>query len=358
MYATLNNAYDRGHVSGATFLSGNKTQIYNKVNKLHGKNRITLPKIENYLRQKNPYTLHKRVIHNFKRNHYFINNIYSLYEADLIDLSVHSNQNDGFKFILTVIDVFSKYAFAIPMKNKNAQTVCKAFRTIIDTSGHTPKTVQSDRGSEFKNKIFKAFLSARKIKQNFPMTPSPFKASVVEIFNRTLKTKIFRFFTHMKHKNFRRYIDVLPDIMESYNNTKHSATKMKPCDVTHDTVPAVYANMHRKHRTEQRTYSVQKLQPNDYVRVALKKTPLDAGVFKEQWSREYFVIDKVINKLPHKLYKIRDFNGREVNGKFYEQQLQKIILPPDTVMKVLKTQGLGARKKQYVLLYNGIKKWI
>lgn len=246
----------------------------------------------------------------------------------------------------------------MPLENKNAQTVCKAFRRVLDQSKQNPKAIQTDRGLEFKNKIFKSLLSSRNIKQNFPVTPSPFKASVVEIFNRTLKTKIFRYFKYTNKKNYRRYVDVLPDILQNYNATVHSSTLMKPRDVNAYNAPLVYSNIHRRHRRERPVYTNQHLQKGEYVRVALKKRPLDAGIFKEVWSKEFFIVDKIINKIPYKLYNIRDVNEREVDGKFYFEQLQKIRLPKNTIVKVLKRQGLGKNQNKYVLFANGEKKWV
>lgn len=357
MYARLDSVYER-EPRDSSYLSGSKKHLY-ALTKTAGKRQITQPIIQKYLLEKEPYTLHRRVIHNFKRNHYFTTNVYELYEADLIDLSAYASQNDGNKFILTIIDTFSKFAFVKVLKNKNASSVCKAFREVLDESGHNPKAIQTDRGLEFKNKIFKSLLNSRKIKQNFPVTPSPFKASIVEIFNRTLKTKIFRYFTHLNKKNYRRYVDVIDDIVHSYNGTVHSATLMKPKDVNALNAPMVYRNIHRRHRRRERhVYLPQILQKGEYVRVALKKRPLDAGIFKELWSKEFFIVDKVINKIPYKLYKIRDMNDREVDGKFYFEQLQKIILPKKTIVKVLKRQGLGINAKKYVLYASGEKKWI
>lgn len=358
MYA-FNELYDRASISDATFLSSNKKQLFARLNRdnFNKKKRVTLSKVTTLLQQKDPYTLHKNVIRKFKRNHYYVNNICSLYEADLVDMTMFSDKNDGIKYLLTVIDVFSKFAYVKPLKSKGAQNVVKAFREILDESKQTPKVLQTDRGSEFINATFKAMLQTRGIRLQHPLTTSAFKCAVIEVFNKTLKTKIYRFFTHMG-QNYRRYIDVLPEIVASYNNTVHSVTMYRPIDVNSSNVPDVYRNTHRKHRKESSIYSAQKLQPNDYVLVVLKKKPLDRGVLKEQWSREIFVIDKVLNKIPQKMYRLRDFKGNEINGKFYEQELQKISLRNDTVMKVLKIKGLGVNKKQYVLLHNGTKKWI
>lgn len=346
----LNELYERAPVSSATFLNANKKSLYDNLNK-NKKTPITIPRIDEYLRQKETYTLHKNVNRKFHRNAYIVSGIDELWEGDLCDMTMYAPQNDNFKYLLTIIDVLTKYAFAIPLKNKSAIAVTQAFRKLIDTTGRKPQTFQTDRGKEFANSTFKALLNSRDIRQQFPVTTSKMKCGVVERFNLTLKTKMFRYFT-FKSKNYRRYIDVLEQIVNSYNNTIHSVTKMEWKDI-----PLIYNNTHKKRYAAEKKFPRQNLQINDYVRVIISKKVFDKG-YTENWSREVFQIMKIINKNPHKLYCIKDLKDRQVKGKLYEEQLQKISFPKNTVMKVLKTQGIGKNKKQHVLLFDGNKKWI
>lgn len=351
MYGEAERIYERGAVDTPEFLSSNKQLLYNKL-----KRKITKANLGSYLQQKEPHTLHKNVVRRFRRNHYFVFEPFALHEADLVDMSMYSDTNDGYKYLLTVIDAFTKVGHAELVKSKTGPNITQAYRRILDASIKAPKVLQTDRGLEFKNAHFKTLLGIRGIRLRHPLTTSAFKCAFVENFNKTIKTKISRFFTHTGK---RRYIDVLPAIIESYNSTPHSVTRFRPKDINYVNATIVYHNIHAKHRKEPLIYSAQKLQPHDYVRVALKKTALDRGVLKEQWSREIFIIDKIINRTPQKLYTLRDLNGNtEINGKFYEPELQKVIMPADTVMKVLKVKGLGANKKQYVLYFDGTKKWI
>lgn len=230
MNQQLDDLYINSPVSSEFHLTGDRRKLIKYLQQRDVK--FKSHKVVDYLSEQEPYTLNRRSVQNFKRNAYFINRPLDLIEADLIDLSQFAEQNDGYKYILTYIDTFTKKANAKAVKNKNAETVVKAVREIMDEEGNNPKALQTDRGLEFKNKIFKGFLSSRNIKQNFPFIPSAFKASICEIFNRTLRTKIFRYFTSRKEKNYRRYIDVLSDIVESYNNSVHSSTLMRPNEIT------------------------------------------------------------------------------------------------------------------------------
>lgn len=353
MNKILTRLYSQSPVGSPLFLSPNAKQLHSVASKED--NNITLTNVKRFLHNQDAYTLNRSVNRNFKRNHYYVNYINDLWQIDLADVSLYAKQNDGYKYLLTVIDVLTKYAFVKPLKNKTAVTVTRAFRQILDSGRGWPKAVSSDKGTEFKNKHMQALLKARGINQQFLLTTSLFKASNVEIFNRTLKTRMFRYFTYKGKDNYRRYIDVLDDIVNAYNNTMHSGTRMKPIDIKPEHVPFIYHNLHRKHRKNVQL-SIQNLQPGEYVRVVRKHNTFQQ-TFTEKWTKEVFIVSKVINKNPYKLYKLTDLNGIEMTGKFYDSELLRIQLPPDRIIRIIKTTGMGKNKKFYVLLANGEKKW-
>ena len=169
--------------------------------------------INDWFLNEDSYTIHKPIKKNFKRNRVIVSGIDDTWQADLIDLSNLSHLNDKYKFVLTVIDVFSKYAYAIPLKNKSAESIVNAFKLII-SNGRTPKKLQTDAGNEFINKSLKKYLKQVKMYTTY----SEMKASVVERFNRTLKEKMWRYFSYKHHY---RWVDVLQDFIKSYNNSYH-----------------------------------------------------------------------------------------------------------------------------------------
>ncbi|CAK1585707.1 unnamed protein product [Parnassius mnemosyne] len=147
-------------------------------------------------------------------------------------MRTYSQYNDGFKYILCIIDVFSKYAFARPMKKKNSETTKECFESIFTESNLTPTHIQSDKGTEFVSKDVQKYFKSKKI--NYYTTNNPdIKASIVERFQRTLKMKMWRYFTH---NNTYRYIDVLQDLIYSYNHSFHSSIKMCPCDLNSNNI--------------------------------------------------------------------------------------------------------------------------
>jgi len=144
---------------------------------------------------------------------------YLLYQIDLVDVSSLSPFNNDMRYLLTCIDVFSKRSWAVPIRTKSGQDVTEAFGRVLDERGCN--MVQSDKGTEFLNSMFQFMLQRRGTKF-YTSENEDVKASVVERFNRTLKTKMYRYFSHA---NSRRYLDVLDDLLHSYNNTQqHSSS--------------------------------------------------------------------------------------------------------------------------------------
>ena len=137
-------------------------------------------------------------------------------QADLADLSKLSKSNDKQRYLLCIIDVFSKYAWVAPIKEKTGKNLVIAFKSVLK-SGRCPKHLQTDKETEFKNKEFQNFLKTKKI-HFFTTENSETKASIVERFQRTLKTRMWKYFTH--HCTL-RYVDILPKLIHGYNHAYH-----------------------------------------------------------------------------------------------------------------------------------------
>ena len=196
-----------------------------RVVKNDGKFQISRNKIREWLKQQDTYTLHKPVRHRFKRNKVIVGAVDEEWEADLVIMDSLSKKNNGYKYILTVIDVLSKYAWAEPIKTKSGENLVKAFEKICK-KGRQPEKLHTDKGTEFTNRLFQRFLKDKNIL--FFTTHNDTKASIVERFNRTLKGKMWKYFTA---KNTLKYIDVLQKLMYSYNHSRHRSIGMKPADV-------------------------------------------------------------------------------------------------------------------------------
>lgn len=188
-------------IKSAGSFSGADT-LYKEARKRNIK--ITKDSVKKWLYDKLPYTLHKPVKRKFKRNKTIAFYIDQHWQLDLCDVRALKSYNDNHTYILTVIDIFSRFAFCRALQNKSAPTVLKAFEDILSTSNRSPENICSDAGGEFLNNTFKRAMNKKNI--TFFVTTSELKASVIERFNRTLKQKLYRYYTHA---NTFRYIDIL-----------------------------------------------------------------------------------------------------------------------------------------------------
>ena len=134
-----------------------------------------------------------------------------------------SRKNKGIKYLLCAIDLFSKYAFVIPLKDKKGISIVNASDKIIKQSNRKPNKIWVDQGGEFYNNGFKKWLSDNDIIMY--STYNEGKSVVAERFLRTLKNELYK---HMTTIGKNVYYDVLDDIVNEYNNTKHNTIKMKP----------------------------------------------------------------------------------------------------------------------------------
>ena len=180
--------------------------------------------ISNWLERRDTYTLHRPVRKRFPRRKYIVNGIDDLWQIDLTDLTSLSTHNDGKKYILFVIDVFTRKLFARVMKTKTGKDTSQAFADIVQSEGRTPNNLQSDQGKEFLNTDFQRLLKTYRI-NHYMSKNQEIEASLVERVQRTIKAMVFRYFTH---SNSYRYIESLPKLVNSYNNTYHSAIQMAP----------------------------------------------------------------------------------------------------------------------------------
>jgi len=293
------------------------------------------------------YTRHKPTRQRFRRNRVVVGGIDHLWQLDLSDLSGIAKYNDQYKFLLFCIDVLSKHLWVIPLKTKTADTIVKAFIHILKTSKRKPIAVQSDEGTEFVNQKFKSLL--RKLDINFYYTyNSESKASIVERVQRTYKGKMWRYFTH---KHTYRYIDVLPDLVHSYNWSYHRSIKTKPALVNHQNAQDVWNTLYSDLNTVPPI--AYKFNIGDRVCITTKRRTFQKG-YESNWSEETFEIIKRIPRHPP-VYELKDMMGENIEGTFYEKELQKVSAAQDLfiVEKVLKTRKRKNHPKEYLVHWRG-----
>ena len=252
--------------------------------------------------------LHKPVKRKFKRRRVLVNGIDKIWAADLADMQAFTKFNRGIKYLLAVIDVFSKYGYLLPLKDKTGKSVASALKTIFKE--RKPEKMWVDKGKEFYNKDVKELIELYS-------TENEEKSSVVERWIRTMKEKMWKCFTD---NNTSVYVDILPDLVEDYNNTRHSSIKMTPVEASKKKNElTVWRNLY-PNRLDIIDINP-KFSIGDKVRISKQKKTFEKG-YTTRWTEEVFTITK-INRTSPITYKIADLNGEEIDGSFYEPELQK-----------------------------------
>lgn len=275
--------------------------------------------------------IHKGVRKNFVRRSVVLKGIDDLWQADLMDMKNFKNINKGYKFILVVIDCFSKFVWCIPVKTKTKTEIYNAMNTIFKNN-RFPKNLQTDNGTEFYNDEFKKLM--QRVGINHYSTYSVKKASIVERVIRTLKHKLYKNFSLTGSY---KWIDKpLKSVVDSYNNSKHRITKYKPVNVDKSNESIIIKNIN----STQKYQSVKKNKFNigDVVRISKYKGQFEKG-YTPNWSTELFTIRKV-NVTNPVTYYIEDRRKQPIIGTFYEQEIQKTYSPDVYLIeKILKTRG-------------------
>ena len=255
--------------------------------------------------------LHKPIIKKFEKRKVYSQFKDNIWGVDLAEMQSLSRKNKGIKYLLCVKDLYSKYAFVIPLKDKKGISILNAFHKIIKQYNRKPNKIWVDQGGEFYNNIFKKWLSGNDI--IIYSTYNEGKSVVAERFIRTLKSKLYK---HMTAIGKNIYYDVLDDVVNKYNNTKHSTIKMKPIDVRDNNNKRVYIDEHNKKRS--------RFKVGDRVRIFKFKNIFAKG-YTPNWSKEIFIVDKINDTVPY-TYNLKDLNDEEIIGSFYDQELQKTKL--------------------------------
>ena len=291
--------------------------------------RLPLKQAQRVLERDLAYTLHKPRRRRFPTVPVVVGGLDDQWVADLVEVQPLAKYNRGLRYLLTVVDVLSKYAWVQPLKDKTGVALVKAFEKILKQGRRHPNRLQTDRGKEFYNRTFQRWLDEQGI-HHFS-TEGDAKASVVERFNRTLKERLYRYFTAA---NTLRFDDVLPELVQGYNATRHRSIGMAPQDVTWDNEEAVWKRLYAKRWKGQKK---PKFNVGDRVRLNKIHRTFEKG-YLPGWTEEVFVVHRVIPG-PVPTYKIHEWDDTPVQGTFYEEDLQKVhVSDVFHIEKVLKRQ--------------------
>lgn len=334
-------------------------KLYQAV-KQEGKYKIGRQRIRQFLNNEDSYCLYKPIRKTFPRSKVIVNTIDSMWDGDLADVSNIASHNDGYKFLLVLIDIFSRYLFIVPLKNKHHQNIVDGLKLVFQKR-RKPNTLRTDKGSEFKNRWVKAFLKKEEIHAIY--TQNETKANYAERVIRTMKNLMYRYF--MKNRTY-RFINILQDLVKSYNKRPHrSLGGNAPANVNKENADEIRLESYLSGKTKldvnqsktlgrskekKRAKPFFKFKIGDDVRLSQLKHPFQRD-YQQIWTEEFFKVNERYKRGQIPVYKLKDLAGDPIEGTFYESELQKVIKSEDVsyrVEKILKRRRHGKTQEVYV----------
>lgn len=315
------------------------SKIYN-----HYKGAKTLKEIENEMSEIRTYTLHKekKPIRNY--NPFFVYYKHQMWQSDLIYLPNFIHDNDQYKYLICVIDVFSRKLYVKLLKTKDAKVVLEAFTSIHSSIQHSPEILYVDMGGEYINKNFKKYCADNGIKLVFTFNDT--KAAHVERAQRSLQSILYKM---MEERQTRRYIDLLDEAVSIYNNRVNRITGFSPNEAFKDeNSDKVLENLSKFYNKSVNLRKPPKFKIGDLVRISLKRRVFEKG-YQPKFTEETFRIKKVLVNLPQPRYIVESYDSKEtIKGTFYEREITKATHQEYKIEKVLKTRKRGRLVEHFV----------
>jgi hypothetical protein len=237
--------------------------------------------------------------------------------GDLIEYTQadFKHANKGYSYVLVIIDIFSKMAYARPVKKKDKFSVSLALDSILQQLDHYPNTLITDEGLEFYNSYVQEVLDKYAIHHYSIKTKM--KASVVERFIRTLKSKLEKYFVENKTKN---WSSILQQFIQNYNKTPHRSIGMAPSKVNDTNTSKVFNKLFPDIHLAARP----RLKIGDIVRILKEKTIFEKG-YKQSWSDQCFKVKSVKQAAGRVWYIISDLSGKALSGIKYYWELNLVV---------------------------------
>lgn len=274
----------------------------------------TLYRVKKTLKQIPTYTLHQPARKHFPRRRVYVGGMHEQYVMDLKDIQSLAPYNNRKRYLLVVMDAFSKKAWMEALPNKTGPTTLKALEKIMARSGGVPRKIQVDEGTEFLNRNVKKYLNDKNIKLFW--VASTMKCVLIERFIRTIFGKIQRYMTHNKT---RKFVDKLTDFENLYNNSYHRSIKMTPNSVNKENEDTVRKNLYPELVTD---YKPPKFKVGNHVLVARTKKIFEKG-YAANYFEEVYKIVKIRETNP-RVYILEALDGTPILGSFYAEQLSKV----------------------------------
>lgn len=338
----------------------------------HYEGALPLSVIGRILETIDAYTRHREVKRPSVFNPFYSYQRRTDYQADLIDIAALKRANSYYAYLLVVIDVFTRKLWVMPLKTKSAASVTSALRhwlqEQVEEGGIRERRLYTDRGKEFVAKSVGDLLQEYK----FHHTTSQrglYKAAIAERVNKTLQTKIYKYLSHTGRT---RYVDVLPDLIDGYNNSKHSTLEheLTPEEAdrvgNEDRVREIHGNRyHAVMKKMERVRKERKFKKGQLVRVTLakgRKVGPEGRAYTPFFSDELFVVVACLRRMPVPKYKLRSMLTLDaVPGSFYANELTRQARRMFKVDKVLGSKVENGQTFKLVRLrglHPGFDSWV
>ena len=307
-------------------------------------------KVDSALENNDIYTRfkqHKRSkkfspIYVYKKRELFQSDVVFFTNKDLVDA------NHGYKYLFTTIDVFSKMAWVYPLKENKCVRVMECFQDILRKCGQKPERLNTDRGSELICKKFVNFLKENNI--HHYLSYSLRKCPVVERFNLTLQNLLYRIMAKNNSNEWTKFID---HAMKIYLNRKHRTIKMTPFEAEKEENEKVVRRTYFERYVKAGIKSQKaKYKVGDSVRIWKERGTFHRG-YMEDFSREHFIITKVLTNLPVPRYKLKDYKEEDIIGSFFEDELVRFNPSEFYESEVIKKRKTKTRGLEYLVHYIG-----
>ena len=322
-------------------------ESYSSINKVFRAGKTKFPKlkkkdVELWFQKQPTATMHKRVRFKFPRNKTIVMSLGDQIQVDLCDMRNIAKYNNDYNYLLTGIDCFDRTGFGEKVKNKSGKEITRALKIIFKKRAF--HRMQTDKGREFLNSNVKQLLKDSNtelwISENDDV-----KAALVERFNRTLKDRMYKYFTA---NNTKRWIDMMPRLVDGYNNSYHRTIKMRPVNVKNQ-----HQNTIRRilYPPDIPTKAFQ-LNIGDLVRISKARKSFRKG-YLPNWSTELFkIISRFSRTRP--VYEIEDLNGTKIKGTFYTEELVKTEMPDEFLIeKIIRKKRERNGQTKYLVKWTG-----
>ena len=285
---------------------------------------ITKKQVKDWLENQEVYKIHKAPRQHFKTEKIIVGQVDEQWDGDLVVFTQYKRHNKGYAYIALFVDLFSRYVWLEPLKTKGKQEMVSILEKVF-SGGRKPSVLRTDQGIEWKNAPVSEYLAKQKVKHFIAY--NAYHASYAERCIRTLKSKLFKYFTKNHTYN---WITVLDDMTDSINATVHSSTGMAPKDITVENEQEIYERLYLPIELEREKTPIEySFSVGDKVRLSHARGAFDKA-YRETFTQEIFVIaSRLPTHPPH--YRVKDLNGELVLGSFYEPEMIKADVDDDTV---------------------------